>query len=42
MFGKMFGRKNLFSYLCRIVWLAPDGAACDSLYEKDVFKRLTC
>jgi len=42
MIGKMFGRKNLFLYLCRIVWLAPDGAADDSLYEKDVFKRLTC
>ena len=42
MFGKMFGRNKLFSYLCRIVLFAPDGAADDSLYEKDVFKRLTC
>lgn len=38
----MFGRKKVFPYLCRIVWIAPHGAADDSLYEKDVFRRLTC
>ena len=33
---------NDFSYLCRIVWFAPWGITDDSLYEKDVFRRLTC
>jgi hypothetical protein len=39
---KTFGYHSVFSYLCRIVWFAPNGASDDSLYEKDVFKRLTC
>lgn len=39
---EMFGQNNYLSYLCRIVRFAPDGATDDSLYEKDVFRRLTC
>lgn len=38
----MFGIKKNLLYLCRIVWFAPYGAADVSLYEKDVFQRLTC